>query len=156
MEGDEGASLVSLRKLRSLVDLEIVGRPVRWKRRDGRLEFCAVIGLLAAIAAIFRRQHKLLLGGVEITFRPAVVAALLEDQHALCGKLKTLLRRIELGPILVQLIAAVLGDVKVACRVEVETLAVADAGGEAFVGREDLIRLVGVVAPDARASLELG
>jgi len=56
----------------------------------------------------------------------------------------------------VQLIAAVFGDVKVACRVEVETLAVADAGGEAFVGREDLIRLVGVVAPDARANLELG
>src|SRR5262249_9245150 len=62
MEGDEGASLVSLRKLRGIVDLEIVGRPVRWKRRDGRIEFCAVIGFLAAVAAIFRRQHELLLG----------------------------------------------------------------------------------------------
>ena len=48
------------------------------------------------------------------------------------------------------------GDVKAACRVEVETLAVADASGVAFLGREDLIRLIGVVAPDARVSFELG
>src|SRR6476620_154919 len=156
MEGDESASLVSLRELRGLVDLEIVGRPMRWKRRDRRLELCAVIGLLAAVAAIFRRKHKLLLRWVEIASRPSVVAALLEHQHTFRGKLCTLLRGIEIGPILVQLIAAVFGDVQAPCGVKVKTLAVADAGRVPLLWREDLIRLVGVVAPDSGASLELG
>ena len=124
---------------------------MRRKRRDGRLELCAVIGLFAAVAAIFRRKHKLLLRWVEIASRPPVVAALLEHQHALRGKLCTLPRRVEFRPILVQLITAVFGDVKAACGVEVKTLAVANAGGETFLGRKDLIRLIGVVAPDAHA-----
>src|SRR4029078_7616230 len=129
---------------------------MRWKRRDGRLESCAVIGLLAAIAAIFRRKHKLLLRWVEIARRPSVVAALLEHQHALCGKLCTLLRRVEFRPILVQLITAVFGDVQAPCGVKVETLTVSDACGIAFFGRKDLMRLIGVVTPDAGANLELG
>src|SRR6478672_12930425 len=133
MEGDEGTSLVSLRELRALVNFEIVWRPVRGKRRDGRLEFCAVISLFAAIAAIFWRQHKLLLGGVEITFRPAVVAAVFQHQHALRGKLRTLLRRVEFRPILVQLITAVFGDIKAPCGVKVKTFAVAYASGVPFL-----------------------
>ena len=67
-----------------------------------------------------------------------------------------MLRRIEFGPILVQLVSTVFGDVKASRSVEVKTLAVADAGGVPFLWREDLIRLIGVVAPDARASLEFG
>lgn len=42
-----------------------------------------------------------------------------------------------------------LGDVKTACGIEIEPLAVADTGGIALLGREDLAGLVGVVAPDS-------
>ena len=156
MEGDEGAALIALRELRALVDLEIVRRPVGGKRRDWRLEFFAVADLLAAVAAILRRQHTLLLRGVEIAGRPSVIGALFQDHDLFGGKLEALFRRIELGPILMQLVAAMLGDEKASRSVEVETLAVPDAGGIAFFGRENLIRLVCVVAPDSRARLELG
>src|SRR6476620_5458882 len=103
---------------------------MRWKRRDGRLESCAVIGLLAAVAAILRRKHKLLLRWVEIARRPSVVAALLEHEQSLRGKLCSLLRRVEFRPILVLLLTAVFGHVKASGRVEDETLAISDACGE--------------------------
>ena len=55
-----------------------------------------------------------------------------------------------------QLVAAMLGDVEAPGCVEVEALAVAVAGGIAFLRREYLTDLVGVVAPDAAARFELG
>ena len=54
-----------------------------------------------------------------------------------------------------QLIASVLGHVELACGIEIEALAIADAGRIALGGREFLAELVGVVFPDARPRLLL-
>src|SRR5204863_7895719 len=93
--------------------------------------------------------------GIEIALRPTVPRAMLEDHDLLGRQLEALIDRVKLGPVLVQLIAAVLRDEEAPGGIEVEALAVANARGIALLGREHLIGLAGVVAPDASARLEL-
>src|SRR5439155_14122445 len=64
-------------------------------------------------------------------------------------------RAIQIGPIFMQLIAAVLGHEKPPVRVKVEALAVAQAGRKTLLGRKPLVRLVSVVAPNSGSRLEL-
>ena len=55
--------------------------------------FCAQTpDRLAAVAAIFGRQHQLLLVTVEIAFRPAIVGALLESHQFFGGQVRALFR----------------------------------------------------------------
>lgn len=61
VKGDEGATTIRPRELRALVDLEVVGRPMRRERRDGRFSILARICLLAAVAAVLRRLRELAL-----------------------------------------------------------------------------------------------
>src|SRR6476646_6869521 len=111
MEGDEGAALICLRELRALEDFEIVWRPVGGQRRNWRLEFFAVADFLA-VAAVFRRQQAFLLHAIVITGRPAGIGSLLQDYHFFGGKLEALLCRVQLWPILMELVASMLGEVK--------------------------------------------
>ena len=97
------------------------------ERRDRRLRLVALADRLAAVAAVLGRQHELLLLAVVVALRPAVPGALLEIEHLLGREVKTLLGGVELRPVLVQLVAAVLRHVQTTGGVEVEALAVADA-----------------------------
>src|SRR2546429_897236 len=155
MEGDESTSLVGSRELTSVIKQEVVGRPVAGKGRDG----CTFIGTqpnrFAAVAAVFWRKDKLLLGEIKITIRPAVIGAALELHQLLRRLLGALLRRIEVRPVFPQLVAAVLGGKYPARGVECDPFPVAQPGGEALGGREALPGPIGVVAPDAGARLKL-
>ena len=89
------------------------------KCSDWRIEFVAIADLLAAVASILRRKNTLLLPVVVITGRPSVVSALLQDDDLLRGKVEALIRCIEFWPILMELVAAVLGHVKASRSVKV-------------------------------------
>ncbi len=79
---------------------------------DGSLFLSANPDRLAAVAAIFRREHQLLLDIVEIALRPAKIVALLDLQELLGRQVRALILVVELWPVLVELVAALL------CRVE--------------------------------------
>jgi hypothetical protein len=153
VKSNEGAAAIGLH---ALVDLQIIWRPVSGKCGDRRLLLRAITDLFAAIAAIFRRQDELLLLCVVVALRPAVIGAFFKNHRFLRGLLKALPGGVQLGPIFMQLIAAMLGHEKPSLHVKVEALAVAQAGRIALLGREPLVRLVGVVAPDAASRLKLG
>src|SRR5271170_4113717 len=79
MKGDEQAALVALGKLLRAVVHHSIGRPMRWERRNRRGLLGAHADLLAAVAAVFRREHQFLLHDVVVTLRPAVIAALFQQ-----------------------------------------------------------------------------
>jgi hypothetical protein len=57
--------------------------------RNGSLLLCARPDRLAPIPAVFRSQHQLLPGAVEIALGPAIVRAALQAQQLLRGKIGT-------------------------------------------------------------------
>src|SRR5579885_196021 len=101
MKGDKSAAAIGFGKLRALVDLEIVRRPVSRKGGNRRFFLRANAYFLAAVAAIFRREDEPVLLFVVVAFRPAIVGALFEEHHLLRGLLLALLGGVELGKILV-------------------------------------------------------
>src|SRR5581483_8279463 len=157
VEGDERATVVSLGKLAASVDDHIIRCPVgREGRHRGQLVGTFADGL-AAVAAVLGREHQLVLLVIEITLGPAIVAALLDFQQFLGGQLRTLLGGIEARPVGPELIPAVLGGIQPRPRgIERDAVSVANTGGIALRGRELLAGLVGVIAPDAGARLQLG
>src|SRR5580700_1207284 len=148
MESDERAANIGFWKLRTLVKLEIIRGPVRRKHGHGRFGLIAIAGLLATVAAVFRRKHQLLRSRIEIALRPAVPSAVFHDHHFLGWKLKALSSGVEFWPILVQLIATVLRSEQTARSVEVESFTISYAADIAFLSREDLTRFVSVVFPN--------
>jgi hypothetical protein len=83
----------------------------------------------APIAAILGRQYELLLEAVEVTLRPTIVGAAVQLQDFLGRELQTVLRLVELGPVLGKLVTAVLSHEQPAGRFDRKSLAIADAGG---------------------------
>ena len=75
---------------------------------DGSLLLGAYANRLAADAAIFRREYQLPLDIVEIAFRPAKIVALLDLQKLLGRLVRALILVVELRPVLVELVAALL------------------------------------------------
>src|ERR1700692_2859795 len=148
MEGNEGTTVIAARELCVVVDLHVIRRPVRWKERDGRLLLRADPAL-PAIAPVFGSQHELLLVVVEIAFRPAEIVTLMLHYQLFRRQVLALVRRIEVGPVFEELVAAMLGGNKTPLRVERESFAVAQPGHIALRRREMLVRLVGIVAPGA-------
>ena len=152
---DERAAAVGGRELLSVVDGEVVGRPMAGEHRDRRSLVGARPDRVPAVAAVLRGEDELLLGQAVVAVRPAIVGTALE-LHQLLGRLVgTLLRRVELRPVLLELVATVLGRKDPACGVDRDTFPIAKPRHEALGGREPLPRPVGVVAPDAAAGLEL-
>src|ERR1700720_3431301 len=139
----------------SIVERKSVWGPVCREKRYRASLPRAWPNSLAAVTAIFRSQHKLLLDPVEIALRPAVVGALLQSQQLFGGEIGALLRPVEFRPILRQLIPAMLGYINSTGGVECEALAIADPSGEALGRREVLPGPVRVVAPSAGARYEL-
>ncbi len=82
---DERAAVISIRKLIALVDRDVVRSPVRRKSRDGCELLRALADGFATVTAVLRSEHELVLLVVEITFRPAVVAAVF-DLEQLFGR----------------------------------------------------------------------
>src|SRR5882757_57706 len=155
VKGDEGAAAIAGRKLGAEIDRERVGRPMAGKSRDGALALSAEADGLAAVSAIFRREHELLLILIVVAFRPTVVGARRELDELLRRQVRALLGGVEARPVLVELVSAVLRGKQAAGRVEGEAFAVAQARGVTFSRREDLAGLVGVVTPDPAARLLL-
>ncbi len=87
---------------------------------------------LATVAAVFRRQNVFLLIAVEIAIGPAVIAALMKLDHDFRRQFRALSGRIETRPVLVELIAAMLGYKDAAGVVEIDALGVAKARCKAF------------------------
>ncbi len=76
------------------------------KPRNGTALVLTDPGGLATIAAVFRGKDQLLLVAVEIALRPSVVAALLKLQQFFRGLVGSLLRPVQLWPVLRELIPA--------------------------------------------------
>ena len=136
MEGNERAAAVRRRELLPVVDGEVVGRPVRGKRSDGRSLAGARPDRLAAVAAIFRRQNELLLAQIEVAIRPAKVGAAFQLDELFRWLVGALLGGVDRAPVLAQLIPSVLGREYPAGGIECDAFAVAQPGGEALGGRE--------------------
>src|SRR3982751_411983 len=139
MEADERAVPVVAPELRSREESQPIGSPVR---REECLGFSLrrAVAQLLAIAAVLRRLHQLPLDVVVVAIRPSVIAALVDLQQLLGGKILSLLRRVEFGPILEELIAAVLGRVQLAAPVERDPDGVADPRRVPLARGESLIR----------------
>src|SRR5581483_3294761 len=86
VKSDEQALPISLRELFLIVVNHSVGGPVSGKCGGRRKFVGALADALAAVSAIFRCKHQLLLPGIVIAFRPPVVTALLEEQDFFGGK----------------------------------------------------------------------
>jgi len=108
---DEGAGPVWRRELLPVVDQQIVGSPVRGEGRDRRLLAATDPDGLPTVTAVLRSQDELLLRGVVVALRPAVVRAALQPDELLRREVGALLGTIEMRPVLRELIAPVLGRV---------------------------------------------
>ena len=155
MEGNECAAAVRRRELLPVVDGEVVGRPVRGKRGDGRSLAGARPDRRAAVAAIFRRQDELPLAQIEVAIRPAKVGAAFQLDELFRRLVFALLGGVERAPVLAQLVPPVLGRENPAGGIECDSFAVAQPGGKALGGGELLAGAVGVIAPDTGPRLEL-
>jgi hypothetical protein len=83
VKGDERAASIPCRKLRAMVDREVIGCPMAGKSGYGATPFRADALRLAAVAAIFGGEHELLLLLIVIAFRPPVIGAGRELQQLL-------------------------------------------------------------------------
>src|SRR5260221_12833017 len=99
--------------------------------------------------------YTTLFRSIEITLRPAVVAALHHLQKLFGRQFRTLFRFVETRPVVTQLVTAVLGCVQRAVRSERDAVGIADAGAVPFRLRKHLPRLVRVITPEATASLHV-
>src|SRR4051812_33142512 len=144
MKADEGAVPVVARELGPCVESQTIGSPVRGEENLG-LSLRGAIAELFAIATVLGRLHQLPLDVVVVAIRPSVIAALIDLQQLLGGEILPLLRRVEFGPVLEQLIAAVLCRVQLAPAVERDSDSIANSCGVPLARRESLIRLAGIV-----------
>src|SRR5689334_3564948 len=99
---------------------------MRWEECDWS-NLGSAISLRFSIAAVFGSKHQLFLRVVEVTHRPAVVAALLNFQKLLCRQILSLLRRIQFRPVLGELIASMLCRIERAVGCECESIGVSDS-----------------------------
>ncbi len=153
VESDERAVAIGLGKLGAVIDQQVVRRPMAGECRNRSKLLGADSNRLAAVSAILGRQHQLFLILVVIAFGPAVIAAFAKLHNLFGRQVDALLHGIELGPVLRELVAPVLGRKQMARGVERKSFAIADTSGKALGGRERLACLVGVVAPDAAPRL---
>src|SRR6266404_4822428 len=152
---NEGTIFVGGRKLAALVDLHGVGRPMRRERRYWRLVLRTDADGLSPIATVFRGEDQLFLDIVVIAFRPAEIGALPKLHQLLARQVRVLLQCVKLGPVLPELVPAMLGCENPARGIKRDPLAVAETRDEAFRWREMLIQPVGVVAPGPGSGLQL-
>ncbi len=123
------------------------------KESDGRFFLSADADGLA-VAAIFWGENELLLKAVEIAFGPTEIGAFREFDHFFRRQLMALLRRIEMRPVLIELIAAVLRIEETPRCIEGKALAIAQTCRVTLRRREQLAGLVRIIAPDAATRFE--
>src|SRR5438309_8353099 len=99
-----------------------MGREVR----NGRKLVRAYANFFAAVAPVLRREDQLLREGVVVALGPAIIALRFEKQQLFGRQGGFLVGREQVGPIGVQLVAAVLSDKDVTACVAGKTFAVAD------------------------------
>src|SRR5260370_31823622 len=108
------------------------------ERRDRCFLLRADADSLSSIATVFRGEDQLLLGIIVIAFRPAEVAALLQLDQLLGWQVGVLLQCVKLGPILPELVPAVLDRQNPTRGIKGDPLTVAETCDEALCGREML------------------
>jgi hypothetical protein len=154
VEGDEGALCIGGGEAGPYRSARHWGPDARGRRRRGAS--CLRRSLsLAAVAAIFGGQHVAVLESVIIAGGPAEIGALEGGIEDFGGAFDALFDGVEFGPVLGELVAAMLDAEDAACRVEAEPAGVAQARGPACGGRKltDLVRAIG---PQAAARRCLG
>src|SRR5437660_11302376 len=157
VECDERTLVVAVRELMAVVEDEVVGRPVRGEDREGAAPLRTRPDGLPAVAAVFRGEHQLTLGPVEVALRPPIVGAALHPHQLFRRLVGTLLWPVKARPVLAQLVPAVLRRVDPdARRVDGDAAGVARPGRDALRGREPLPRPLRVVPPDAGPRLQFG
>ena len=95
---------------------------------NGRQLFIAETNGLSSVATIFGSEHAFLLLAVEVAERPAVVAALLEKHQFFRRQFGAALGGIQIRPILIKLVATMLGCEDAACAIEIDAFRVAQPG----------------------------
>src|SRR6266446_1730072 len=91
VEGYERSATIGGWKLLSLVEREIVGRPMTRKRRNRGALLCALANRLAAISAVLRGEDQLLMSETIVAIGPTIVCAMFE-LHQLLDRLFDTLR----------------------------------------------------------------
>ena len=91
---------------------------------------------LSTIAAVFTRQNELFLGIVVVAFGPTEIAAVPQLHQLLGRQVGVLFQCVKLGPVLPELVAAVLGRPNPASGIKRDPLAVAETRDKAFRWRE--------------------
>ena len=81
-----------------------------------------------AVTAVFRGENQRPLIPVVVAVRPAKVGALLDLEHLFGRKVRSLILVVELAPVLMELIAAVLRRVELTTWIEGNAYRVANAG----------------------------
>src|SRR5690242_20032979 len=119
VERDEQATAVAPRELVAAVEQHSVRRPVRAEGAERLIITCAIdplrTGHAVAIPTVLGREHLLVLGDrVEVAVWPAVVASSEHARELLGGKVRTLILRIELRPVLEEHVPALLHGVQLA------------------------------------------
>ena len=156
MKGDERAVLVLRGECTARVEQQRHRCPVPRECGHRGLLAVAARGLLA-VAAIFRRVDELLFIHGVVAVRPPEIILRIHLDEFFGGILRLVLRRGEqLGPVVVQLVPAMLGGVELSVRAVGEPHPIADAGGESGRRREVLARLACIEAEEASARRQLG
>src|SRR5688500_2518097 len=168
VEGDEGAAMVPLRELVARVEVQSVRRPVRTEVHERHVVARAVdvVGPAAddrPVSAVLRREDlpaegrirrrlRADLGVVEVAVRPPGVAPAAEVHELLRRKYRIVLLRVELRPVLEELVASVRYAIELAiARIDGERDAVADARRPPLAIALRLVRAARVEAPYAGA-----
>src|SRR5207249_753446 len=155
MERDERAAAIALRELRPRVERQAIGRPMP-RERNCRLLLLRTPPHLLAVAPILRCQDQMAEFDVMITVGPAEVVALVHPQQLLRWLLGALLESEQLGPVLSQLVAAVLRGPQLPVWPEGHPHSVANPGCVMRPAPLRLTRCGRVEAPDSRPGGELG
>src|SRR2546422_9923585 len=155
MERDERAAPIVLGELAARVERQAIGRPVSRERQQRLLLVLAAAHLLA-VAAVLRREHQVAELRVVIAVGPAEVGTLGELEELLRRLLGALLDGEQLGPVLAQLIPAVLRGVQLTRRRERESDGVADTRGESRPAQPRLVVFGRVESPHAGPVGEFG
>src|SRR6056297_1234140 len=111
MEGYKCAIYICFRKMIARVKQEIVRCPVS-RKGCYRIHVVSTAPDFLSIAPIFRSKHFLSLSLVVIAVWPATVGAFAQPENLFCRQFGIFFYRIKIGPECVELVPAVLGNIK--------------------------------------------
>src|SRR5262249_24847937 len=134
VECDEYAISIARWELPLVIANHRVRSPMRGKSRRWWELVRALTRFLSTIGPVLRGEHQLLLKRVVVAERPAVVPSLFQQHHFFGRQRGFLLGFVELGPICVELVTAVLRDENPAGRINAEARTMPNTGSHPSLG----------------------